>query len=504
MKRKFLTLVLILSLLVGMALPLGAMGETSSSLIQNGSFENVAEENETIAKDWLTASGGEVVKGSSAHSGERYLYIPFGKAQKTTVALKPETQYMLRFWAKTTIKDASYFEIYFTPDASGNALLAKEKTFLEWFGIENEAPKEGESIDNLPWQEISFAFTTPAHIKSANISISANVKEGKAGGAEEHFFYLDDVSLTATDREPNLIRNGYLTAFKVAGKHPSGWTDSAAVPHDGNPEGYSVKYVEQENGEVYAEFTDFQGDGILKWIYYINNSVPVKAGRYKLSFEYENNNPREKDRVPFIMLGTIIPNQKVPNMLVDRVENKYEFYFTVTTDDVYSFTLDPYKIENCILENGEPHYLRISNIRLWKDSNEVQYGKTATYNMDLNGNVYRDVFVPVSKISDADKNAGGTAYVVLPKGHYVPETSETETFTMVNVLYRKYKNGNIILENVKLTGGVASGGAVSNLNDSIEVPVLAEGADYTYEIHSFMLSGMDTLKAMNEKTILTY
>lgn len=512
MKRKFLTMALVLSLLLGMALPTVAGEEATVSLIPNGGFEAVDEESGTVAMDWDAASKGTVVTDAAgAYAGDRYLSIPFPKVQKTSrFSLAAETHYELRFWAKTTVKNASYVEIKFLKDSSDYTYIAGNKTdgdlyntegvYFEWFGVENEVPAEGESINKIPWQEYSFAFTAPKHTIGVVINFAANVKEGATGGTEEHYLHLDNVSLVATGREPNLLRNGYLTAFK-ADQHPSGWIDKY-VPIGGNFDTYALEYIKQPNGEVAANYTMF--DKTLGSIFY-KTQVFLSEGKYKLSFEYENNNKTEKDRVASVEInGGLIGFHEAPNMLRDCVKNKYEYYFTVSESKAYNFMMMSHWVPKLEFSNGEELFVRISNIRIWKDESGVQYGKSATYTMDTKDRAQRDVFIPVSNISDADLNAGGTAYVVLPKGHYVPKSSDEESFTMVNALYRKYNNGNIVLENVKLTGGAASGGAVSNVNDSMEVPVLKGVEDFTYELHSFILSGMDTLKAMNEKTILTY
>lgn len=509
MTRKILTLLLTLSLLIGMALPAAAEGEAvETPIIPNGGFEELEEDGQT-ATGWGENSKGIVIaacEGSSPHTGNGYLRLQFGNAQRSPkLTLAPETQYMLEFWARTTVEDGSYIQIRFLKDDSGYTYINEGKGdnneggFLEYFGIANEAPKtdEGEMVDVLPWQKFSFAFTTPKHTIGATIDFWASAR----GGINENWFCLDDVSLTATGREPNLLRNGYLTAFKVDGKLPSGWADRTAAPTAGAPN-HKVEYIKNaETGEVVANFTEFIDSGAMTWQYYVEN-VYLSPGNYKLSFEYENGNNTilDADRVPYVTFtatGTTTKD-KVVNVLSVQETNIYEAYFTITTAGAYVFTLYPAKTDVEI-------YTKLANMRIWKDEASVQYGKApAKAGIEVKNNLAYDVIIPVSKISDAGFNADSTAYVVQPKGHYIPETDGTEKFMMVNALYRKYEDGRRIFESVTFANGEASGGMVSNVNDSIEVPVLTGEEDYTYEIQSYLWAGANGMEPVADKTVLTY
>lgn len=493
MKRKLLSLTLILSLLLGMMLPTLAEGEDVPALIiPDGSFEEEG-------KGWTLKNGAMINLGlpeTPAHTGQGYLYIGKGPDAVVSFSLMPETDYVLRFWARTTVKEGSTFDLRFLAEEGDyhnvEGYVNGEHYYKDTFGIGKTEPAEDETDTRLDWDEYSFEFTTPSKALGGRISFYSETDD---------LFCLDDVSLTPSGREPNLVRNGYFLGMENNGKKPTAW--AIDPPETGATEDVKVTYDRQPDGDVYATFTKF--DGPSAKYYYYTMGVPMAPGRYKLSFDYENYNPTERDRVPTIEInGDRILSHEGPNMLLDCTENKYEYYFTVDTSGLYKLTVKPHGIPEYKFPDGKDLFLRISNIRIWKDEASVQYGKTATYTMDAHGNARRDIILPITKISEADKNDAGTAYVVLPKGHYFPDNNETEEFMMVNALYRKYEDGRRIFESVTFANGEASGGMVSNVNDSIEVPVLTGEEDYTYEIQSYLWKGVNGMEPVADKTVLTY
>lgn len=492
MKSKLLSLALVVSLLIGMvALPVAAEEIVTEPIIANGGFEEVTED-ETVAKNWTGGMRMEsgAVEGNLSHNGDGFLHIGADNSSySSTFKLQPDTDYILKFWSRTSVAGGGSFDLRFR---SGGKLYSEavsgyvygEHLYQENFGSENAAPTEEGAVDGrFQWEEQSFSFTTPSKADGGSITFKA--------AATEAYFCLDDISLTPSGRKPNLVRNGYLTTFKNGGARPSGWVNAV-------PASNTVTYSMLPSGDMRARFTGNNS--------YYGGSVPLPAGRYKLSFEWANRSSA-RDRVPNIYMkfngqntGFTDAYYIAQNTHAYDVKQTYEYYFTVAPAAVNGLT------DFRVLPgtSGASTYSDLYNIRIWRDEAGVQYGKTATGTMAVKNTLSQDWYMPITKISEADLNTSQTAYVVLPKAHYIPTSAETENFTMINALYRTYEDGRCVLENIAFANGQAKNGLVANANGSMEVPKLTGEEDYSYEMHSFIWSGIGTMKPMADKTVLTY
>ncbi len=492
MKRKFLSLVLSLSLLLGMTMALPAMAdeEKTEPIITNGGFEEVADDGlSPIGWTGGTIMPSNTETGNLSYSGDGFLYLEAGKGTYcSTFKLEPDTDYILKFWSRTSVADGGSFDLRFRSggkpyNESVPDYVNGEHLYQESFGSANEAPAEEGAVDGrFQWEEQSFSFTTPSKTDGGTITFSA--------AATETYFCLDDISLTPSGREPNLVRNGYLTTFKNGGTRPSGWTWSV-------PASDIVTYLMLTSGDMRARFTANSG--------YYRGPVAVPAGRYKLSFEWANHSGA-RDRAPSIYMnfdgintGFTDAWYKAQNTHAYGVKQTYEYYFTVApgAEGIKDFRVEPGL-------SGTSTVSDLYNIRIWRDEAGVQYGKTATGTIAVTNTLSQDWYMPITRISEADKNTDETAYVVLPKAHYIPTTTETENFTMINALYRTYEGGRRIIEGITFANGQATGGLVANANGSMEVPVLTGEEDYTYEIHSFIWSGAGTMQPKAAVSTISY
>lgn len=488
MKCKLLSLALVVSLLIGMvALPVAAEEIVTEPIIANGGFEEVTEDNGTVG--W---SGGMVLEsneaqGNLSHGGNKYMYIATnGLIYSAPFALEAEKDYILTLYSRTSIANSAQIDIRFR--ANGDTFdksipdqyVPGTHLVQDNFGSAHSAPAEGEADGRFRWEKQQFCFTTPPLTDSAFFYI-------KNQGNDE-YLCIDDVSIALSGDAPNLIQNGRFRAFINDGERPSGYVGKNS---------YSAQptYSVDANGDTVVKVTEAGK-------YFGIFGMSLKAGRYKLSFDYRNDG--SASYVPQIYMkasyGTWTEGYRtaLQNTYWKQAWQRYEYYFTVTGNYV---VLSDVRILPGYTTASGPSFFK--NISLWKDEANVEYAKdqralasNAQYGYST------EWYMPIDAISDVEAVSG--VHTIKTKAHYIPTGTGDESFVLIDSVFKVFDDGREVLSDIAFKNGSTTGGIVGSANSSIKVPALTGEEDYTYEIRSFIWSGTSTLRPVAKKTVLTY
>lgn len=500
MKRRTLALVLTLSLLLGMTAVLPAVADevASEPIIKNGGFEEVAEDGLSPI-GWF--GGGMVTPsntdtGNLSHSGKGFLYIEAGKSvYSSNFELEPETDYILTLYSRSSIENSGQIDIRFR--ANGNTFdksipgqyAPGEHQVVESFGSANSAPAEGETDERFQWEKQQFSFTTPALTEGAMLYIK-NVNN-------DDYLCVDDISITPSGKEPNLLRNGYFTTFANDGARATGFASSNNFPE-------APIYSVDENGDIVAKITLNKNGG-----YFGIHGLGLLAGRYKLSFDYRNDGSASYNSSVYMKASDDYPNWTAGWR--DMLQNAYdkgfwqtfELYFTVPSGGV---RLNDFRLKVGYVGSAEkPAYLK--NVRLWRDEANVEYG--STFSASRSPLVYNatrghstEWYVPIDAISEV-KAANGV-HTIQTKAHYIPTGTGDEGFTLIDSVFKVYDDGREVLTDIAFKNGSTTGGIVGGANSRIMVPELTGEEDYTYEIRSFIWSGTGTMQPKAAVSTISY
>lgn len=507
MKRKLLSLALVLSLLIGMmALP-AAAGEKINLLEElDSDFESGTKEGGSFY------TGMSYVKDTqNAQSGNWYLSVPEVPTEgqvyglSVGVSVKGSTTYTVSFWARSSMAKSGRILIRnmvngekYTTWASESGITASALgTDVETrFGHQ---PAEGQ--ERSDWYEVKKSFTTAPETNQIFLQIYS--KYSSSGSENDLKLCLDNVSLV--EGTENLLRNGEMNVNR-GGSAPDYWT------------AYTAKTSDATMYEV-VEDPAASGSGNMVYksgkYYQLYQNVVLPKGQYKLTTRFRGpvaasvakggatNGSYISWGGNYSFNGDMGP--AITESLVDTWVT-YTTYFTAPEDGTYAVGIGGR------WESANRYY--DDTVLLPAEDNTVEYVTKGTADVaeKKSGNVTHVRGNSVEKISDV--GTSDNVHTLTAIGHYVAKNmEETEKFTLVSAVYRKNKTTNeITLHNIVIQDGESAkvtgykDGLPEHNSENIMADISVPVADdtYTYEVKSFLWSSASGMKPVGEVFTLTY
>ncbi len=534
MKRKIFALVLAVALVMGMMVMPGAATEPETqptapvNLLENASFEDAEGGGWSYANYNSTRVDARDTEGDTAADGNFYLSLPINKssiylsfremnAEETEYIIKPNRNYQLTFYARSSAGSAGWVDFRFRKNGKDYYDYMKSIDERSINGIGSFSTGFGINGYENEWFKVELDLNSPEVVDGFWLWIYDQRTDGDAS------LCVDNISLIETGKPSNPIKNGSFECF-TNNNVLNGW-------NIGNPN--YAKIIEEENGNHYFQGTA-SAPGAGGNTGYVYQNMYLLPGRYELSFRFKES--VVTGTRPRMLLTLPDANEEIKSTMkwsgtdADRIispqhrEDTWETYkcwFEVLDNNSEpnfaghkvqlrlstAWAYNQYSLDDVVVKRADNSYIYYADAPSVMNSAETnaidskETHKASTYDLAwTKGN-------PVSSISECsdgvDVNAEKKAVNAI--GYYVPKTKDAETFTVMTAVYEIDKTTKMRkLNTIQMADGTAVNGVPATADNDVYIDKLTGAETYTYELKSFIWDVATGMKPLTNAESLTY